>query len=1310
MENYSVQAILSARDAGFTAGMRAAQASAGRLENKMRSGLGFGVMAGIGMKAFSMVTSGLGGIGQAVDKAVQRVDTLNNFKPVMRNLGYGAKDADKSLKMMLGGLKGLPTSLDQIAGVTTKIAPLTGSLKSATKISLAMNNALLAGGKSAEAQANGLEQYAQMLSAKKVDMQSWRSLLDAMPAQLNQLSIKLLGAGKNQKDLYDALKGGKVTFKDFNNALLELNQKGLKGFGSFKQQAVAATQGIQTGISNIKVAITKGLANSINKADEILKKNGFGGFKANLAKVEEWFNQSFEKLSNSQGFKTFITTFAKSIKFLGQNAGTIAKFIGAFMGLKVIGGIGSHIASVGGQLKILTGLLSGTPATAEAAAAGYAKLSPSLQMVSTVAGKAQSGIGLLATKLGLSKSLMLGTIAPLGLLVAGLGAVGYAVYKSATANSKYLDSVNQVNATSTKRVEAAKKEGEVADFYANQLDKLAGKENKTAAEKERMAFLTEQLNGKVQGLGLAYDKEKDSLNMSTKAIHKKIEAMKLEAMAGANKKGMAEAMEKDLELQTKIADQKKKVAEAQRKLDEHQGPKTLQDAGYQDLVKNLEQAKGALNGMDTAFKTNKANMALWSARMSLSSGNIKSALSQLEKIASEKGYKIPANLAKGISEGNIQIPTSMESWITLIESHGGKAVSKAKEKGKQSGSAFGAGAKESKGNVLLGGVAVASGFVSGLLSKKGSAHSGGYALGSNAKSGAKDGSSGTESLGSSFGSGFYNGIVGWIGRVSCAAQSMASTAYDTMKNFLNINSPSRVIRALGYSVGEGFEVGISAYGGRVGKAGVNLAKSVDRGITTEAEIHSPSKKAKRRGKHIGRGLAIGVKNSAKLVQKASKRLVRGTIFKKMGSVTKRGVLSQNFEKTATDSANLFKKTLEDRVKNATSGVNSAVKRRINTYIDSYGLSKKAKKKIAKLESKKKLSKGQKKQLQKLKQSGKMPKKLRRAYQDLGSAFKSKFSSQIRSQMNKAIDVANSKLTALGKKYQEKYDAIISARNGFVDKMRSYGQLYSTDSYGFTMLTDFKALNKENNVLHSKLKKLQSIIGTSQTSRTFLDQITSMEPSQQISFLNKLLQKSKAGVKQYYNEFNRYWNNASKIGTSVYKPFITGLDMQYNKELKSVMANLSRQFDSIGRQASNGLIKGISGKANQKKLKSAAASLANLIKREVKKALKIHSPSRVMAKLGNYTGEGFALGIEAMSRDVMNAMDRLTQTPTVSTATLAGGFNSELSSDYNYFRQTEYTIVVPVQMNDKEIARVIAPVMEGELGKMQSRANRKRGIK
>lgn len=277
-------------------------------------------------------------------------------------------------------------------------------------------------------------------------------------------------------------------------------------------------------------------------------------------------------------------------------------------------------------------------------------------------------------------------------------------------------------------------------------------------------------------------------------------------------------------------------------------------------------------------------------------------------------------------------------------------------------------------------------------------------------------------------------------------------------------------------------------------------------------------------------------------------------------------------------------------------------------------------------------------------------------------------------------------------------------------MRSYGQLYSTDSYGFTMLTDFKALNKENNVLHSKLKKLQSIIGTSQTSRTFLDQITSMEPSQQISFLNKLLQKSKAGVKQYYNEFNQYWNNASKIGTSVYKPFITGLDMQYNKELKSVMANLSRQFDSIGRQASNGLIKGISGKANQKKLKSAAASLANLIKREVKKALKIHSPSKVMAKLGNYTGEGFALGIEAMSRDVMNAMDRLTQTPAVSTPALVGGFNSELSSDYNYFRQTEYTIVVPVQMNDKEIARVIAPVMEGELGKMQSRANRKRGIK
>ena len=47
-----------------------------------------------------------------MDDAIKRVDTMNNFPNVMKNLGIGAEDAQKSINKMSEKLKGLPTSLD----------------------------------------------------------------------------------------------------------------------------------------------------------------------------------------------------------------------------------------------------------------------------------------------------------------------------------------------------------------------------------------------------------------------------------------------------------------------------------------------------------------------------------------------------------------------------------------------------------------------------------------------------------------------------------------------------------------------------------------------------------------------------------------------------------------------------------------------------------------------------------------------------------------------------------------------------------------------------------------------------------------------------------------------------------------------------------------------------------------------------------------------------------------------------------------------------------------------------------------------
>jgi tape measure domain-containing protein len=223
--------------------------------------------------AFSKIAKvGLAGVGAAavaagalivknIGNAVSRVDTLNNFPRVMANLGYGADEAKSSIDKLDKGVRGLPTSLDAIASAMQNIAPSTSSLDEATELTLAFNNALLAGGKSAEVQASALEQFSQAVAKGKPDMIEWRSIAAAMPGQLKQISENL--GYKNWQEMAEAVSNGTLSFDEVKKSIVSLNKDGLGQFPSFADQAKNATGGLSTGIKQMNTAITRGIGDLI---------------------------------------------------------------------------------------------------------------------------------------------------------------------------------------------------------------------------------------------------------------------------------------------------------------------------------------------------------------------------------------------------------------------------------------------------------------------------------------------------------------------------------------------------------------------------------------------------------------------------------------------------------------------------------------------------------------------------------------------------------------------------------------------------------------------------------------------------------------------------------------------------------------------------------------------------------------------------------------------------------------------------------------------------------------------------------------
>ena len=136
------------------------------------------------------------------------------------------------------------------------------------------------------------------------------------------------------------------------------------------------------------------------------------------------------------------------------------------------------------------------------------------------------------------------------------------------------------------------------------------------------------------------------------------------------------------------------------------------------------------------------------------------------------------------------------------------------------------------------------------------------------------------------------------------------------------------------------------------------------------------------------------------------------------------------------------------------------------------------------------------------------------------------------------------------------------------------------------------------------------------------------------------------------------NSPSKVmyenGRYAIAGFVKGIDNQNKISLqpkmitiaKGIVSDIKREagpdkFREIGTNIMRGLIDGIASKEGD--LKTKVESIANTITGKFQKVLQIHSPSRIMARLGGFVTEGLAIGIEGNTELVANASENLAST-------------------------------------------------------------------
>lgn len=245
-------------------------------------------------KAIGVVTSSIG-------DAVKRVDTLNNASRAFENMGFSAKETKGAMTGLDKSISGLPTSMDVAVKNTQLLAASTGDIGKSVSVFKAMNDGILGfGGTSAQVE-NAVVQLSQAFSNGKVDAETWNSMIDSgMGPSLNALAKTM---GKTTGQFKEGLSKGTISVGAFQDALIDLDKNGGGGMKSLNQIAQDSTAGFATSMTNMKTAVTRGVAGIINGFSK-------GGLVEFMNKITD-------------GIKAMVPTF----EAFGTKAGQIFAFI-----------------------------------------------------------------------------------------------------------------------------------------------------------------------------------------------------------------------------------------------------------------------------------------------------------------------------------------------------------------------------------------------------------------------------------------------------------------------------------------------------------------------------------------------------------------------------------------------------------------------------------------------------------------------------------------------------------------------------------------------------------------------------------------------------------------------------------------------------------------------------------------------------------------------------------------------------------------------------------------------------------------------
>lgn len=1293
-ESYSVKAILSASDRGFSSAFKSAQSSAERLKSTLTSGLGFGIMTGIGQKAFSAITSGISGVTGELNESSAAWKTFNGN---MQMIGKGTKSITKTRDELqdfatktIYSASDMATTYSQLAAVGTK---------NCTKLVKGFGGLAAASENPTQAMKTLSQQATQAAAKPTIQWMDFKLMLEQTPAGIAAVAK---GMGKTTSQLVQDVQDGKVKTEDFFNAIAKVGTSksftklatsyktagqamdglketlGVKLMPTFNKASDVAISGIEKVIGRLDKVDPDGLAKKVESAVSVVSPywKAFSDATSKAGKaiinavsaVGKSFGGLAQKKSSLDTFTSVVSGISDAIAHFAQivadhsdeiasAAPKILKLLLAIKGFKIIQSLvpgvttfASALLKIGGKgIAALAGKLFGVAAGEKAVGTASKESFGSLVQSATAFLKMGAGIALVAagfalltlSAINLAKAGPLAAGVMLGMVVAigGLLVVAKEVAPTLTAGAAgfiaFGAAVVLAGAGMLLLTTAATN---LASAGPVAIGVMVGMVAAVALLAAGAAVLAPALTVGAVGFiafGAAIVLAATGALIAGAALKIVVGVLPAVVQYGAagavSIAALGAAM---LVFGTGAA-----VAGA--------GCIVL-GAGLVVVGAGATVAGAGLLVLGTAVLVASAGFTVIGNTITkvvdAISGGLTSVLNGIAKVINSVGTS-----AKNAGQGFKSVASGIKtisglSIGSIAKSLGAVSIGLGKISKK------GAGVGQAASGLKT--LASASVSVNASFGTMGAVAA--SSLSAVSKSMSKVAST-AKSAGRNAGSGYASALRSGFSKAASAASKAATS----------VNTRLRSGRSGAYSAGsyvsQGFASGMSSCLGQIEAAASRMVSAADTAIRAKAKIHSPSKLTKKHGGYMSLGFGNGILSKISEATKAAKKLVSETM-----KVFKTAKNKGNYESLGEKLSDKFKSQMEKRRDSAL----KSVKNMINAYV-----------KPLKKHNKKASSK----------------------YTKAGRYLNSAFSKSYKAEVKKLIKAADSTFDKLGKKYQKKYDAIIDARKSFMENLGNISSLYTADDYGNIALKDFNAGTKQINAYAKNLEKLKKILPDG-----LMEEILGLSTAEGLAYTNNLLKMSTKDLKAYGASYTKFQNAAKKTATNYYAPKLSSLKKDFSAQVTKEAKALKKRMTTIGANAMSGFVSGMTSK--KKSLSKESRILANEVIKAFRKKLKIHSPSRVFASLATYTAKGYINQLETMRHKIADVAQSIVTIPNVTPPKLAGDYTGDLSAEYEYYSNAKYTIVVPVEVDGREVARTTAPYMQSELDSRQSRENRRRGRK